>query len=50
MGALTQLVATGAQDVYLTGQDYETEHKTDTFLLMCGISFFILLVLVWLRM
>ena len=50
-GALTQLVATGAQDVYLTGSDidYETNNKTNKYLLIFGISFFITLIFIWLR-
>ena len=50
-GALTQLVATGAQDVYLTGGDidYETNNKTNKYLLIFGISFFITLVFIWIR-
>ncbi|APC25739.1 hypothetical protein BST79_gp226 [Only Syngen Nebraska virus 5] len=49
-GALIQLAATGVQDVYLTGSDYETEHKPNNFLLIFGISFFVTLVFIWLRL
>ena len=59
-GALIQLAATGAQDVYLTspegsakpwtgGTDYEIEHRNTNYLMIFAISFFCTLVFVWVR-